>query len=379
MNKRMAMRLYTLAAIASLGCPLLVHADVRYTITGLQPLPDSAASEAHAINANGLIVGDQIDMSPSPSPNIVQPVVWQNGNPSSLPLPAPSGWQGEAYAVNSHGDVAGQIWQGNPSDANFQPALWTGDQIQMLDTMGLAGGGVGGINNQGTAVGSIGNPGPFVSDYAVMWSGGQTTILGNFPAGAQASASAINNAGQIVVNVVYNFNDRSHAFVWSNGSLIPVSTLGGSYAFGDAINDAGEVVGASTTAGDQASYAFLWNNGTTTELASLPTDSSTEALAINNTGVIVGYAYDAQYNPRAVIWSDGQYADLNDLIPADSGWSLVSARDIADDGRIVGVGVLNGQIEGFLLTPVGDGNVPEPASLAFLTLGAGLLLSRRRC
>jgi len=43
--------------------------------------------------------------------------------------------------------------------------------------------------------------------------------------------------------------------------------------------------------------------------------------------------------------------DLNDRIPSDSGWVLVDARDINNEGQIVGNGVHNGQRRAFLLTP----------------------------
>ncbi len=45
--------------------------------------------------------------------------------------------------------------------------------------------------------------------------------------------------------------------------------------------------------------------------------------------------------------------DLNDLIATNSGWKLVEASAINDNGQIVGVGVNpSGGKEAFLLTPV---------------------------
>jgi hypothetical protein len=58
----------------------------------------------------------------------------------------------------------------------------------------------------------------------------------------------------------------------------------------------------------------------------------------------------------AFIWNqnenNGVALDLNAMIPANSGWVLIQANDISDDGHIVGVGVLNGRYALFLLTPV---------------------------
>ncbi len=45
-------------------------------------------------------------------------------------------------------------------------------------------------------------------------------------------------------------------------------------------------------------------------------------------------------------------ADLNTLIPRDSGWVLLSANDINNRGQIVGYGRRNGQKRAFLLTPL---------------------------
>jgi probable HAF family extracellular repeat protein len=43
--------------------------------------------------------------------------------------------------------------------------------------------------------------------------------------------------------------------------------------------------------------------------------------------------------------------DLNNLIPAGSGWILVEATAINKAGQIAGVGTINGQTRAFLLTP----------------------------
>jgi probable HAF family extracellular repeat protein len=43
--------------------------------------------------------------------------------------------------------------------------------------------------------------------------------------------------------------------------------------------------------------------------------------------------------------------DLNNLIPADSGWQIIGAQSINDLGQIVGFGSHNGQFHAFLLKP----------------------------
>ena len=83
---------------------------------------------------------------------------------------------------------------------------------------------------------------------------------------------------------------------------------------------------------------MLWKNGTVRDLGTLAGDTSSSASAINNRGLIVGYS-----NSRAVVWRDGTVTDLNSLLPANSGWELVSAKAINNRGEIVGYGEHNGQ------------------------------------
>ena len=64
------------------------------------------------------------------------------------------------------------------------------------------------------------------------------------------------------------------------------------------------------------------------------------ALGINNSGLIVGYAYTSAptaNNARAFLFSNGSMQDLNNSIPA-SGWRLADATGINDYGLICGYG-----------------------------------------
>jgi hypothetical protein len=83
------------------------------------------------------------------------------------------------------------------------------------------------------------------------------------------------------------------------------------------------------------------------------------AWDINADGIISGSVADpnASDNPNpvkllAVIWQDEEIVNLNDFIPADSGWVLAQAYGINDKGRIVGFGYNKGRQRGFVLSPV---------------------------
>lgn len=69
---------------------------------------------------------------------------------------------------------------------------------------------------------------------------------------------------------------------------------------------------------------------------------------------------------------------LHDLLPAGSGWDLETgtsngAFGIADDGTIVGRGLLNGALTGFVMRPI-----PEPSSMSWVSVVACFLFFRWR-
>ena len=66
---------------------------------------------------------------------------------------------------------------------------------------------------------------------------------------------------------------------------------------------------------------------------------------------------------------------LGDLIPAVSGWDLLYAAGISDDGVIVGIGGFNDEVHGFAMIPV-----PEPSTFGLASVAAvAAAIWRRRC
>ncbi len=159
-------------------------------------------------------------------------------------------------------------------------------------------------------------------------------------------------------------------------TITDLGTLGGDYSYATGINDSGQVAGIAKTASGQY-RAFLYDSGTMTNLGSLGTDRSL-AFGINDSGQVVGYVANttSPYQQRAFLYDSGNMTDLNDLLPPGSGWDhLEHARDINNNGQIVGEGWIDGQEHAFLLTPV-----PEPSTLTLLiaALLGGLGIAMRR-
>jgi probable HAF family extracellular repeat protein len=134
-------------------------------------------------------------------------------------------------------------------------------------------------------------------------------------------------------------------------TITDLGTLGGTTTVANKINNCGEVVGTARLASGQQ-HAYLYRNGVMQDLGTLG-GNLTEPAGINIRGQVVGRARNAPSGTatRAFLWENGVMKDLNELIPAGSGWVLLQATAINAAGQIVGNGTLNGQDRAFLLTP----------------------------
>jgi probable HAF family extracellular repeat protein len=157
---------------------------------------------------------------------------------------------------------------------------------------------------------------------------------------------------------------ENHALLWENGAVTDLGNLGGTGGIAGnhacAINNRGQVVGHSELTNNTTFHGFVWTKASgMQDLGTLPGDYASLALGINDGGEVVGASLDANFNPRAVLWVNGQMAwensqmtDLNTLIPANSGLYLLVAESINSSRQIIGLAVTSGGVlHGFLATP----------------------------
>ncbi len=153
---------------------------------------------------------------------------------------------------------------------------------------------------------------------AFLWQHGFMQDLGTL-GGNDAASWGVNESGQIVGLSYTNTTPNGttgiptvHPFLWKNGTMQDLGSLGGTLSIPGSldhfvgirvINESGEVAGTSTLAGDEVWHAFVWSNGRMIDLGTLG-GSSSDTLAINEAGVVVGradFSPDSPYH-HAVLW-----------------------------------------------------------------------------
>ncbi|HEY3245800.1 MAG TPA: thrombospondin type 3 repeat-containing protein, partial [Phycisphaerae bacterium] len=320
--------------------------------------------------------------------------------------------------LNDAGQVIG--YSSAAADSRLAHAfLWQDGRITDLGTLGGDESSAEDVNDSGQVVGwATLMPGFAASRHAVLWSNGQIIDLGTL-GGSNSEARAINNSGQIVgwaetaeadaLRASGGFPREGclprHAFLWENGVMTDLGTLGGpcseawsisdtgvvtGYAeaagqgqdlFGNpfrhavlwragelmdlgradgfehaealAVNARGEVLVTAHAGGDVRQRAFVWRDGALMDLGSVPGFRYTFAAGINNLGWIAGStSTDDSIENAGFLYRGGRMVRLDSLLPSDSGWAELSfVVGINNAGQVAGTGMLNGAVRAFLMTP----------------------------
>ena len=170
---------------------------------------------------------------------------------------------------------------------------------------------------------------------------------------------------------IRSLNDRNEGAGFamlgrSSGQEVKQAVLWGPDGMGCAIFVGEEVVTASVATGinirgqavgyrdlprqaqGETRIAFLrTEDDRIVRLPALHGAKQSEACGLNESGQVVGISGN-----RAFLWTAAHgVADLNSLVPADTGWTLTRANAINTGGAIVGQGLFHGQRRAFLAMP----------------------------
>jgi uncharacterized repeat protein (TIGR01451 family) len=294
----------------------------RWTVGGgLVGLPNLAGRN-HAVsndaNDSGIVVGTAATTLFGSSR---LPVIWNNGVVSQLPLPAGE-TLGDANGVNASGVAVGSVDGGSLQQA----VIYNGANATVITQTTPSGCfflTAFGINDSGRIVGQGIDPNNAARNVGIVYDMGNPAAfeVGALPGANGALAFAVGNGGHVVGSSMMN-QGSGMPFIWSSATGMVAIPLAAGTSQGSArgVNSAGWVVGQDSSA---FSIPFLWDGTTTYRLA--------------------------------------------DLLPAGSGWDLAtntssSALGISDSGVIVGTGVHNGETHAYAMVPVQGTPTPTPTA-----------------
>jgi probable HAF family extracellular repeat protein len=273
--------------------------------------------------------------------------------------------------------------------------------VVALSTLGGASGEGISINNKGwvTGVSSLPNN---QSEHAFLWRSGTLTDLGTLGGpNSTVLAAKANDRGEISGQAETAVPDPLHenfcglagppgfntglicrGFLWRDGVMTALPTLGGNNAQAYGVNNRGQVVGGAETVRDPTCVApqvldyeaVIWGPepGEVHELPPLPGDRVGGGIAINDSGQVAGVSFscgpvDPARSAHAVLWAHGSVINLGSLggaldnvpIEINNRGQVVGYSHLAGDlleraffwehGAITDLGTLPGDVQSFAL------------------------------
>jgi probable HAF family extracellular repeat protein len=219
-----------------------------------------------------------------------------------------------------------------------------------IDTLGGTFSVAFGVNDNGVGVGAAETASGAV--HAIVWINGESVDLGALPGGDSSRAFSINNANQITG---WAHNEQGHArpvrwdpVAGGGWAITDLGTLGGNTGWGNRINSAGTVVGRADLESGRY-HAFRADaGGQPVDLGILdyPLNRGySEALGINDAGVIVGYAYATLFGPDHAMLVDANGA--RDITPPGQ-FTFARAHAVNASNTVAGIlGFPGGGTDGF--------------------------------
>jgi probable HAF family extracellular repeat protein len=244
-----------------------------------------------------------------------------------------------------------------------------GYQVTNLASLGGTTSAGSSINNRGWVAGSSNLAGD-QAQHAALWTGGSVIDLGTLGGPNSGVLWPVKNDRGIISGISQTSQPdplgerwscsaffptatatghQCLGFVWQDGAMRPLPTLGGTNGFATGANNRGEIVGwAENTVHDSTCVppqvlqfrAVVWGPrpGQIRELPPLPGDTVSAATALNNRGQVIGIsgicdrAVGRFSAIHAVLWEDGNPTDLGTL----GGVAWNTPMSINQRGDVVG-------------------------------------------
>jgi probable HAF family extracellular repeat protein len=274
---------------------------------------------------------------------------WRKGVLTDLGT-LPGGRNSVANVVNDQDVAVGRSDSGIREDVAVE---WTrAGRIVPLGSLGGRFGLATDINERGQIVGVSANATPDSNSWfgwptqsrPFIWGNGVMRDLGTL-GGPDAGAFYINERGQVAGASTLSTPDPSsgdavvHPFLWQHGRMIDLGSFGGRIGIATGLNNRGQVVGQSDLAGDnEESHPFLWSRGKLLDLGTLG-GTFGAANAVNDAGEVAGVAGTADDTVHAFFWNNGVKTDLG-TVPGDT---CSTAHGMNAKGQVVGT---SGHCEG---------------------------------
>jgi probable HAF family extracellular repeat protein len=356
-------------AIALIASALLVACNPPGVIEDIGAPASGAKSGGYAINNSGSVAGAYYQSAQDPHTGMHAFLDVEGAGLIDI-APLPDGYDiafGEG--VNDDGVVVGGSVVGGLVPHAFVALGLLGDAPEVLD-LGTLGGEYSvayDINAAGQVTGASDNAAGTIR--AFRWSSADGMRELGTLGGQTSEGYAINVRGDVAGVSQTRDGGRMLAFRFTDATgMVSLGTLpGGAGSTGRGINDRGDVVGVSDAnrvidgrlalrsapaLSLSGSRAFLWTQANGMRDLGHLGGGRSEATAINNNGMVVGWSIAGDGAQRAFAWTEaGGMIDLNTVLLPNSGWVLTTAYDANDRGQVTGVGLHNGQERAFRLTP----------------------------
>jgi probable HAF family extracellular repeat protein len=323
-------------------------------MTDLGSLPGINFSAGGSINVRGWIAGQGSSSTLDPNLGVQEgrALLWTNRQLLDLG-DLPGGHESLSVYVDDNDEVVGFSDNGIPdmnsliffpTGTQIRTFLWQNGRMRDIGTLGGASA-VPGILCQAQprsfVVGAS-----FVDDNInastgvptidpFLWKDGKMIDLGTL-GGTIGSGTCSNSREEIIGQSNLSGDVQTHAFLWHNGEIHDLGTLGGPLSESWWINDSGMIVGSADLPSAGIHDAVIWKDGKIRDLGTVAGDACSRGYGLNTHGQAVGGSTDCKSFLHAFLWEgDGPMLDLNKLIAPGSGWQLTNAFNINDHGVIL--------------------------------------------